>query len=287
MSLTHGKYEQCGLVHVIQLQVCCGLGLFRLHGGLTASVLIQSSIWSESRRSSFPVPSFADLHTPDGSNSLDLALLAGPDLRLVGPADDEEPAAANARHPRASLEATVARPGPMRRRGSVSEEVAFAVAVRPLLLRVHLEGWDLAAACVQQHMSAVGVGFGVARRSRQEDAPQAAAAANEPSNAPTGTDEAARRPVVVEQRLVQLDAPQLRLEVVANELPRAIRRLFAFMLHKCGAEDTHGPRGYRRLWLLCKPPRKRKTYSCWEDVQSAGCYLECDTCRRQCRPSWE
>ena len=166
------------------------------------------------------MPSFADLHNPDGSNSLDLLLLAGMEPRPAN-AIDEPTASANVRKI-ASLEATIARPAPVRRQGSVSEEAAFAVALRPLLLRMQLEGWDLAAACVQQHMSAVGVGFSAASQSRPGDGAQEAAEADE-AIISTGGTEASRRPVVVvEQRLLQLEAPQLRLELVANELPRAL-----------------------------------------------------------------
>jgi hypothetical protein len=151
-------------------------------------------------------------------------LLAGMDPRPAHAAHD--PVLADARNANASLEATIARPAPVRRRVSVSEEAAFAVSLRPLLLRVQLEGWDLAAACVQQHMSAVGVGFSAARQNRPGDEAQEAAEANEANEAiisPEGTEEVPRRPaVVVEQRLLHLDAPQLRMEVVANELPRAV-----------------------------------------------------------------
>ena len=81
-----------------------------------------------------PVPSFADLHVPDGGNSLDLLLLAGAHLQTQAAPDTDESAAARPR-PHASLEATVARQGFVRRRGSASEEAALAVALRPLLLR--------------------------------------------------------------------------------------------------------------------------------------------------------
>ena len=141
------------------------------------------------------------------------------DPRADSPAEGR--GSATLRPPNASLEATVARPAPVRRRGSVSEEAAFAFVLRPLLLRVHLEGWDLAAACVQQHMSAVGVGFGASGQGRREDEAQEAAAADDPHNNSRGTGDGTLRPAVIQQRLVQLDASQLRLKIVANELPRA------------------------------------------------------------------
>jgi len=82
--------------------------------------------------------------------------------------------------------------------------------------RVHLEGWDLAAACVQRHMSAVGVRPGAACEEGHGQAQQA-----------TGVDAASRSGrdgvaghAATEQRLVQLDAPQMRLVIVANELSR-------------------------------------------------------------------
>lgn len=81
------------------------------------------------------MPSFADLHAPDGSNSLDLVLLVGADLLAHDPPNADESAAEARPHPHASLEATVARQGFLRRRGSASQEAALAVAVRPLLLR--------------------------------------------------------------------------------------------------------------------------------------------------------
>ena len=86
--------------------------------------------------------------------------------------------------------------------------------------RVHLEGWDLAAACVQQHMSAVGVGLGGTREDLRGDARDAADEdADRDGRGDAGA--AAGHTVVLEQRLVQLDAPQLRLEIVANEVARA------------------------------------------------------------------
>ena len=87
-----------------------------------------------------------------------------------------------------------------------------------MLHRVHLEGWDLAAACVQQHMSAVGIGLGPARNDGREQGPDMAGAdadAGSPRDNVTGRGHAA-----TEQRLMQLDAPQMRLVIVANELSR-------------------------------------------------------------------
>ena len=87
------------------------------------------------RRSSVPVPSFGDLHAPDGNNSLDLILLVGADLLAHDAPEADESSAGTRPRPHASLEATVARQGFLRRRGSASQEAALAIVVRPLLLR--------------------------------------------------------------------------------------------------------------------------------------------------------
>ena len=78
------------------------------------------------------MPSFSDLHTPEGSNSLDLVLLAGAESQ---PQEHEGQPSSAQRPANGSLEVTLARRGRVHRRGSVSEEAALAIALRPLLLR--------------------------------------------------------------------------------------------------------------------------------------------------------
>ena len=98
----------------------------------------------------------------------------------------------------------------------IARKGSHAELIRLLPRRVHLEGWDLAAACVQQHMSAVGVSLGGPSEEGRE---QTQGTAGADAAGDSRRDEEAGH-TATEQRLVQLDAPQMRLVIVANDLSR-------------------------------------------------------------------